>query len=615
MHESRPQRPARVALFALALTTGLLAGFCLAAAARAADDYQLGPDSQRQSGVPEGTVTEAHWTSKIFPGTERDYFVYVPQQYDGSQPACVMVFQDGRNYVDTKKDFRVPIVFDNLIAKGEMPVTIGIFINPGVIPAESAGDKPRENRSFEYDSLGDQYADFLLREILPEVGKKYKLTSKPEERAICGISSGGICAWTVAWERPEAFRKVLSHVGSFTNIRGGHVYPALIRKTERKPIRVFLQDGSGDLDNAHGKLAAGEPGDGRGAEIRRLRLPLRVWRRRPQRQTRRRHPARLASLAVERRRRSAGQELTHGRARGQFAGRVPSLRIARTQPAMSLSRTATALALLTVVLAAAASAQNVALPELLIPGQGWEQVAEGFTFTEGPAVDPQGRLYFTDVFKSKIHRLNDAGEVETFVAQSGGTNGLMFGPDGRLYGCQNGKKRIVAYDSAGHESAIAEDVKSNDLVVNAAGAVYFTDPENHQVWYIAPGGQKKVVDRGLGFPNGLVLWPDQKTLVVADMRGANLWAYRCESDGSLSFKQPFYTMELPTGKLESGADGMTFDSAGPHLRHHAPGSASLRPARPPRRRHRQAASRLALQCRLRRSQTRHAVRHLVDQGV
>ncbi len=224
----------------------------LSLAAQAADDYRLGPDSQRQSGVPEGKVTKHQWTSKVFPGTERDYWIYVPQQYDAAAPACVMVFQDGGSYVDDKREFRVPIVFDNLIHKKEMPTTIGIFINPGVVPAASAELKPRPNRSFEYDSLSPQYADFLLKEILPEVGKTYKLTTKPEERAICGISSGGICAWTVAWERPDAFRKVLSHVGSFTDIRGGHVYPTLIRKTERKPIRVFLQDGSGDLDNLHG---------------------------------------------------------------------------------------------------------------------------------------------------------------------------------------------------------------------------------------------------------------------------------------------------------------------------------------------------------------------------
>src|SRR5438128_4821116 len=110
-----------------------------------------------------------------------------------------------------------------------MPVTISNLINPGTVTPAEEGKRGRSNRSFEYDSLGDQYARFLLEEILPAVGKDYKLTDDPAGRAICGISSGGICAWTVAWERPDAFRKVLSHVGSFTNIRGGHVYPGLIR--------------------------------------------------------------------------------------------------------------------------------------------------------------------------------------------------------------------------------------------------------------------------------------------------------------------------------------------------------------------------------------------------
>ena len=207
-----------------------------------------------QSGVPKGEVTQHRWESRIFEGTVRDYWLYVPKQYDPSRPACLMVFQDGRSYVNTESNglFRVPTVFDNLIHKMEMPVTIGIFLNPGEVPPSEPGRQARRNRSFEYDSLGDQYARFLLEEILPEVGKKYNLTKDPEGRAICGMSSGGICAFTVAWERPDAFRKVLSHIGSFTNIRGGHAYPALIRKTERKPIRVFLQDGSNDLDNLHG---------------------------------------------------------------------------------------------------------------------------------------------------------------------------------------------------------------------------------------------------------------------------------------------------------------------------------------------------------------------------
>src|SRR6266567_2172073 len=230
----------------------VLCALAAVSAAFASDVYTLGVDSMPQEGVPRGEVTRYHWSSKIFPGTVRDYWVYVPKQYDPAKPACVMVFQDGATYVKSNGQFRLPTVFDNLIHKKQMPVTLGIFINPGEIPSAEAGGSARSNRSFEYDSLGDAYATFLLKEIMPEVGKQFQLTTDPEGRAICGISSGGICAWTVAWERPDAFRKVLSHVGSFTNIRGGNAYPFLIRKTEKKPIRVFLQDGAKDLDNLHG---------------------------------------------------------------------------------------------------------------------------------------------------------------------------------------------------------------------------------------------------------------------------------------------------------------------------------------------------------------------------
>ena len=211
--------------------------------------YTPHPDSAERSDVPRGKTTKKDpWKSKIFDGTTRDWWVYVPSQYKDGEPACVMVFQDGAGY----KDF-VPTVFDNLIAKKDMPVTVGIFINPGKF------EDLRSNRSIEYDTLSDQYARFLLEEILPEVEKTVKLRHDPESRAIAGISSGGICAWTVAWQRPDDFRKVLSWVGSFTNIasgasgrEGGHNYEALIRKSPAKPIRVFLQDGANDLDNANG---------------------------------------------------------------------------------------------------------------------------------------------------------------------------------------------------------------------------------------------------------------------------------------------------------------------------------------------------------------------------
>ena len=212
--------------------------------------YETHPDSRERPGVPKGSVKQMPaWESKIFAGTKRDWWVYVPAQYTPDAPAAVMVFQDGAG----PKDF-APTVFDNLIAKDDIPVTVGIFIQPGVFA------DGRANRSFEYDTLSDQYARFLLEEILPEVEKTVKLRHDAASRAISGISSGGICAFTVAWERPDQFSKVLSWVGSFTNIasgktlkEGGHNYEAMVRKTlPRKPIRVFLQDGANDLDNANG---------------------------------------------------------------------------------------------------------------------------------------------------------------------------------------------------------------------------------------------------------------------------------------------------------------------------------------------------------------------------
>jgi enterochelin esterase family protein len=219
----------------------------------AADDYKLGPDSMPQAGMPAGAVEKFSFkASKVFPGTERDYWVYVPKQYDAAKPACLMVYQDGAGYMGTNGSFRATVVMDNLIARKEMPVTIGLFIQPGSVPPAEAGQRARSNRSFEYDSLGDAYARFLLEELLPEVEKKWNITKDAAGRCTVGISSGGICAFTVAWEKPESFGKVISHIGSFTNIRGGHAYPSLIRKAPRKNLRVFLQDGSNDLDNLHG---------------------------------------------------------------------------------------------------------------------------------------------------------------------------------------------------------------------------------------------------------------------------------------------------------------------------------------------------------------------------
>ena len=210
------------------------------------EQYVLGPDSQEKPDVPKGKIIELKMEdSKTYPGFQHKWWIYVPAQYDESKPAALMVFQDGGGYVKRDGSWRVPVVFDNLIAKKEMPVTVGVFIDPGV-----NGDK--KNRSVEYDTMSDVYSKFLLDDILPEVRKHAKITDNPDGRAISGLSSGGICAFTVAWERPDQFRKVFSAIGSFTDIRGGGKYPDLVRASEKKSIRVFQQDGANDIVNQFG---------------------------------------------------------------------------------------------------------------------------------------------------------------------------------------------------------------------------------------------------------------------------------------------------------------------------------------------------------------------------
>jgi hypothetical protein len=231
-------------------------------------EYPLGADSLPQPGVPAGTlVGPTEFRSRIIANTVRRYWVYVPAQYRPGTPANVLVFQDGQRAVNPNGVLRVPQVLENLIHKAEIPVTIGVFVTPGhrgdVYP-DTLGTGNPNNRAAEYDALDDTYARFVVEELLPEVGRAYTLTDDPERRAIGGASSGAICAFTVAWHRPDHFRNVISLIGSYTSIGyrpaadgrplvpGGDLYPTLIRKNPIKPLKVFLQDGSADLDNAHG---------------------------------------------------------------------------------------------------------------------------------------------------------------------------------------------------------------------------------------------------------------------------------------------------------------------------------------------------------------------------
>jgi enterochelin esterase-like enzyme len=227
--------------------------------------YTYGPDSIVQPGVPQGTWDKFVWDkSEVFPKTTREVWIYAPAQYDEKVPACMMVFQDGpRQYAIRAEEaaqlkrgrhtpeYRTSTVLDNLIHKNELPVIVAVFVNPGSFQIKANGDPDFANRSIEYDTVSDTYSQFLFKEILPIVEKKYNIRKDPAGRAIGGISSGAICAFTVAWNHPDQFGKVLTDVGSFTNIKGGDVYPKLVTEADRKPLRIHMEDGTNDNRNAN----------------------------------------------------------------------------------------------------------------------------------------------------------------------------------------------------------------------------------------------------------------------------------------------------------------------------------------------------------------------------
>jgi len=482
--------------------------------ASAADDYVTGPDSKPQEGVPKGTVTKGVFeNSKVFPGTWREYWVYVPAQLDPAKPAPVMIFQDGLPYQATN-------VFNNLIHRKEIPSLVGVFVMHGRVRALTTNALDRFNRSVEYDGLGDNYARFLLDELLPHIAKEHNLNLSTDgnDRAIAGASSGAICAFTAAWERPDAFRRVFSSIGTYVGLRGGNDYPTLVRKAEPKPIRVFLQDGSNDL-NIYG-------GD--------------WW---------------MVNQEMQRALTFAGYDVEHewgdGGHNGKHATAIfpEALRwLWRDWPAE--------------IKANPEGKSRQPVIQVLGADSDWHLVSSGHRFTEGPAVNAKGEVFFTDIPNNRIHKASLDGHVSVFAEDTGGANGLKFGPDGKLYACANGKKQIVAYDEAGKAETIARDVPSNDLAVTHGGNIYFSDPGNKKVWFLPKGGEPRTVDEGIGRPNGVLLTPDQSLLYVADTSGQFVYSFQIQPDGSLAHKQRYFHLHLVDGSTQSGADGMTVDREG-----------------------------------------------------
>ncbi|HTA94821.1 MAG TPA: alpha/beta hydrolase-fold protein, partial [Verrucomicrobiae bacterium] len=330
-------------------------------------------------------------------------------------------------------------VFDNLIYKKEMPVTIGVFVMPGIVhAADTNAALDRFNRSYEYDGLGDNYARFLLEEVLPQVekivlpdGRAIHLSHDGNDRCIGGASSGGICAFTVAWERPNDFRRVVSAIGTFVDLRGGFSYPPLIRKFEPKPIRIFLQDGSAD----HNKYG----GD--------------WW---------------MANQTMERALEFAGYDVNHvwgdgGHSAKQMTAAFPNVMrwIWRDWPKPIV----------------AGISQNDTLTNILIPGEDWQIAAENLGGSDGPAVNAKGEVFFSEPRANRIWKISTDGQRELFTTNFIGVSGEAFGPDGRLYYVGKSGGVTASYlDSLGSMAQVTDGIHGNDICVAHNGNIYVTDP-------------------------------------------------------------------------------------------------------------------------------------------
>ncbi|HTI72411.1 MAG TPA: SMP-30/gluconolactonase/LRE family protein [Candidatus Limnocylindria bacterium] len=500
----------------------LLAGLFSGAMGRAEDnDYTLGPDSQWNPAVPHGTVAKQTFVAggtSVFPGTVRDYWIYVPKQYTGAKPACLMVFQDGGGYVSTNGGWRVPVVFDNLIARGEMPVTIGLFINPGVTPSlNGTNTLPRFNRSYEYDGLGDNYARFLAEELLPEVQKRYLISTDPSARAIAGSSSGAICAFTTAWERPDLFRRVFSTIGTYVGLRGGNSYPVLVRKMEPKPIRIFLQDGYNDQNIYGGNWWIANQDMYSALQF--------------------------SGYAVEKAWGTGGHDGKHG---GSILPKA--LKWLWEGYPMPVK--------------AGETSKQPLMTEVLLPGQDWQLLAQGYKLPSGLCADAKGQVLFADGEQNRVYKISADGAVSIARTDTSGAQDLAVLRDGTIVAAQPGQKQLVAYGDARSEKLMISGTGVKSVAPTSNGYLYLTDPSEHAVKMVSPNGKLTVVDTGIEFPTGICLSPDQSLLFVSDLVGQLVYSYQIQTDGTLANRQPYFHLHLPDNPRGSSADGMCVDTQG-----------------------------------------------------
>jgi gluconolactonase len=472
------------------------------------------PPAIEPDAIPKGQTKEFTFTqSKVFPGTTRRVTVFIPAQYDGSKPACVYVKTDGFNP-------REQTLLETMMATKEIPVMVGVFVRPGDLPATVRGTAGRRNRCFEYDAVNDNNVRFFDEELLPYVAKEYglNLSTDGNDRCISGGSSGGIAAFTAAWNRPEAFNKVYAASGSWVAFRGGHEFPTMVRKFEARPIRSYLTTATHDMENAAGD-----------------------WY--------------LLDQEMDKALKFSGYDYQFRTIEGRHVqGYGENWREAmaylwrdwpeRIQPGPSAPRA----------------------QEILITGEGWELVADGFKSTRGPSTNASGEVYFADTSRNQVFKIGTDGKVVPFVADSGKAHCVSVGPDGTVYTISEISGDLMAYDPAGYGRKLMEGLPGHSIFATPGGGLYVTSNGDKPhgpgtVWYVKDG-QKTKVGSGIKFATGMAMRPDQWLLSVAEGHSKWVYSYQIQEDGGLTNRERFFHLHVADWDDDAGAESVCYSIEG-----------------------------------------------------
>jgi gluconolactonase len=474
------------------------------------------PPAIRQEDIKQGTLkTFVFRQSKVFPGTVHDVTVFIPAQYNAAKSACVYVRTDG--YYPREKT-----MLETTIATKEIPVTVGVFVRPGTLPAPMKGTADRRNRCFEYDAVNDNNVRFLDEELLPFVAREYQLNLSTDgnDRCISGGSSGGIAALTAAWNRPGAFSRVYAASGSWVAFRGGHEFPTMVRKFEARPIRAFLTTATHDMENAAGDWFLLDQEMDKALKFSGYDYQFRT--------IEGRHVQGYAEHWQE-----AMAYLWKG---------WPE----RVKPGPGAPR----------------------VRDVLIPGEEWKLAGEGFQTTRGPACNAAGEVFFADTASDKIYRIGLDEKISVFAEGAGEPHCLSVGADGSIFSVSEKSGKLMRFDAAGKGSVVLDGVSGHSILARPDGSLYVTTnggtpdaPASGRVLLIRDG-VKKEVDNGIKFATGMAARPDQWLLSVAEGRSKWVYSYQMAADGTLTNKERFFHLHVADWDDDAGAESVCYSIEG-----------------------------------------------------